>query len=105
MGEESTILLGKNMELSGFKYLDDSTRIIVRKIVGNHVKKMSNVVGDFEKLSLNLKDIHKTENAQKYQINGKLEINGKLYNSEVTDFNLFFALSSVLDKLFEEAKR
>jgi len=30
-----------------------------------------------------------------------MEMNGKVYTSEVTDQNLFFALSKVLDKLKE----
>ena len=96
--------LGSNMELSGFSDFDGSTKVVIRKLVGNHVKRMNNSVGDFQKLSLHLKEVHKTENSQKYQINGKLEMNGKVYNSEVTDFNLFFALSNVLNKLTEEVR-
>ena len=92
------ITLGSNMELSGFGNLDPSTKLVIRKIVGNQVKKFNDTVGDFDRLSLNL---NKTEEDQKYQLLGKMEMNGKVYTSEVTDQNLFFALSKVLDKLKE----
>jgi len=94
------ITLGSNMELSGFGDLDHPTKLVIRKMVGNQVKKFNEAVGDFDRLSLNL---NKTEEDQKYQLSGKIEMGGKVYTSEVTDQNLFFALSKVLDKLKEGA--
>jgi len=96
--------LGTKMELSGFGDFDSSTKIIIRKLVGNQVKKINDSLGDFDRLSLHLKEVHKTEKNQKYQLFGKMEMQGKIYTSEVTDFNLFFALSKVLDKLKEEIR-
>ena len=95
---DNLITLGSNMELSGFGDLDSSTQLVIRKMVGNQVKKINDTIGDFNKLSLNL---NRTEENQKYQLYGKMEMNGKVYTSEVTDQNLFFALSRVLDKLKE----
>lgn len=86
------------MDLSGFENLDSPTKLVIRKIVGNQVKKFNDSIGDFDRLSLNL---NKTEEDQRYQLLGKMEMNGKIYTSEVTDQNLFFALSRVLDKLKE----
>ena len=101
---DTLITLGTKMELSGFGDFDSSTKIIIRKLVGNQVKKINDSLGDFDRLSLHLKEVHKTEKNQKYQLFGKMEMQGKIYTSEVTDFNLFFALSKVLDKLKEEIR-
>lgn len=88
------IELGGNIILSGFKELDPAQLIVVKKIVGNYVKKIDDL-HEFEKLSLNLKTIHK----KKVQLQGKLDLKGDSRQAEVDEHNLFFALNTVLNKL------
>jgi len=89
------IQLGDRIELENFNNLEPGEMTILKKMIGNHANKFR----DFTKLSLHLKDVHKTEKRQKFQIDAKLEINGKYYESESTNFNLFFGITEVLDSL------
>ena len=41
---------------------------------------------------------------QKYELKAKLELDGKMYNSEVTEFNLFIGLDKILKKLESQIK-
>jgi len=97
-----TIELGGNIVLVGFKPLDYAEMIVVKKMVGNSARKFSDTFEGFEQLSLTLKEVHKTEKNQKYELNTKVMIKGKPYTSEVVDRNLFVALDSVLKKVNEE---
>lgn len=99
MPEEETesIELGGNITLTGFRNLDKAQLVVVKKIVGNYAKKMSETAKKFENLSVTLKKIH--GDGDKYELHAKLMDNGKAFTSEVTDFNLFFALDKVLKKI------
>jgi hypothetical protein len=91
----SVIELGGNIELVGFKELDGGSMVIVRKMVGNHVRKMSGLAENFEKLTVTMKPVH----GSKYEVHAKLIDNGKPVTSEVTDFNIFFTLDKALTKV------
>lgn len=93
----STIELGGNIELVGFKELDGGSMVIVKKMVGNHVRKMSDTANNFESLTLTLKPVHGTNN--KFEVHAKVMDNGKPVISEVTDYNLFFTLDKALTKI------
>ncbi len=98
---EENIELGGNIELVGFSQLTGAEMVVVKKLVGNSVKKLSND-GEIEKLKVTLKCIHGTpDNSNcKYQLQGHLMLPGKNpAHSEVTDHNLFFALDSLMKKL------
>lgn len=97
--------LGDNIEITGFKELERDQLVIVKKMIGNHVKKISDYNPEFRSLKLTLKSVHKTEKNQKYQINGNLDVGGKITASEITDYNLFFAISQILTKLEESIKK
>lgn len=100
------IELGNNITLIGFKTLEPAKLVVVKKVVGNYAKKINEVIGPFNKLILHLKEIHKTAEAnQKYEIQGKLELTSKQYNSEVTDYNLFFAIDKALSTIAGKAKK
>ena len=101
--EERSILLGGNIELSGFKELDGASMIILKKIVGNQAKRFSEL-GDFERLSLKMKAVHKTEKSEKYEIHGTLKSAGQHIHAEAIDRNLFFAVDKVLKRLGSEAE-
>lgn len=100
-----TIELGGNIKLTGFKELDPGMLIVVKKIVGNYAKKISEQASEFQELTLTLKEVHKTEKNRKYELQGKLVTDKKVYSAEMTDFNLFYAMDKVLSKLMEEAKK
>ena len=94
------ITLGNNMELSGFSELDHASLIVVKKIVGNYARKINDNKGEFQKLSLDLV----SDDPNKLQIIGKLDINGNSYGSIAEDINLFFALDKALNQLQQEIK-
>jgi ribosome-associated translation inhibitor RaiA len=94
------IQLGDRIELNNFEELDPGELTVLKKMIGNHANKFH----EFSKLHLHLKAVHKKEKSQKYQINGQLEIDNKHLESESTNFNLFFAINEVLDRLKEQLK-
>ncbi len=97
--------LGGKISLAGFRELDRSTMIVVKKIVGSYTRKIADIKGDdFEGLHVYLKKSHEKEKSEKYQINTKVLIRGTPFTSEVTDFNLFFALDSALKKVINSIK-
>ena len=101
----SDIALGENIRLVGFRELEPAKLIVVKKMVGNYARKMKDQVAPVQELSLTLKEVHHGENEKKkkYEVMGKV-----LYekhhpaNAEVIDFNLFFAIDKVLQKLLHE---
>ena len=92
------IELGKNIELIDFKDIERDQLFIMKKIIGNFVKKIQDKNNDFEKLSIHLKRVHNSE----YEILGKLVIKSNVYSSEVVNYNLFYALNETLRKLEAE---
>jgi ribosome-associated translation inhibitor RaiA len=90
------IELGGNIELVGFKEVDGGSMIILKKIVGNYVRKMNDMSGKFEKLTLTMKDVHKSENSGRFEVHAKAINNGKVITSENTDNNLFVTVDKVL---------
>lgn len=91
--------LGNSIELIDFKEIERDQFFIIKKIVGNFVKKIQEKNNGFEKLSLHLKKVHNSE----YEILGKLIVNNNEYNSEVINYNLFYALNEILRKLEAES--
>jgi hypothetical protein len=86
------INLGDKIELKEFNDLDSGELTVLKKMIGNHV----NTFHEFEKLTLVLKGVHEKEKSKKFQINGTLVKDAKQYNSESTNFNLFFVVNEVL---------
>lgn len=103
--EEKILQLGGNIELSGFHEMDKGVMIILKKMVGNYARKMSDRVKNFEKLSLHLKRVHEKEKGEIYEIHAKM-INdgGKLLTSIQTDRNLFVAADIALKNVMKQVK-
>lgn len=101
---DETLALGGNIELTGFKDVDMGSMVIVKKIVGNYTKRLSEACQNFEKVKVTMKAIHETESSQKFEIHGQLVDNGKQFNSETTDRNLFVGIDGALRKLESEVK-
>jgi len=94
--------LGGNIQLAGFRDIDGASMIVLKKIIGNYVKKMSELSEKFESLHVTMKPIHVKEKSEKYEIHAKLLDNGKPVVSEVVDRNLFMAVDSALKKIENE---
>jgi ribosome-associated translation inhibitor RaiA len=98
MSEEKGIQLGGSIELSGFSEMKGGEMVIVKKIVGNHVKKITEISKEFKSIKLNLKTVHEIEDSKKFELHALL-LADKQYNSEVTENNLFVAIDKVLKKI------
>ena len=96
MEEEDILQLGGNIELSGFSELDGGMMIILKKIVGNYAKKMSDHSTDFEKLHVTMKTIHSTEKNKKFEIKARLHYNGSVVAGDNVDRNVFVAVDNSL---------
>ena len=103
MVEETTdtMVLGGIINLVGFKDLEPAKLIVVKKVVGNFTKKLQDKHEKFENLTVHYKEVHNSKN----EIKTKAIIKGKVYNTEVNDFNLFFALNSYLTGLMTETEK
>jgi len=97
MAEEENIVLGGNIELVGFKEVDGGSMVILKKMIGNHVRKMSETIQNFEKLTVTLKKVGGGHN--KFEVHARLLGNGNQVNSELTDFNLFFTIDKALTSI------
>jgi len=90
------IELGGNITLVGFKDLEPAKLIVIKKLVGNYARRMSNSTKDFQNLTVTLKPVH---GGDKVELHSKLSNSSTPITSEVTDFNLFFALDKSLNKI------
>ncbi len=98
------IELGGNITLVGFKELGYGELVIIKKIVGNFARKISNEK-PITNLTLNLKPIHHTdEDSSKFELKAKLDIDGKIINSEIVEYNLFMGLDKIIKKLEAQIK-
>jgi len=86
------IELGGNIKLEGFDNIEQSKLVVIKKIVGNFIKKLEaeNKVAIILKLS---------EENSEFKIDAELNLNEQNKISSVTEKNLFFALNNVLTKL------
>ncbi len=98
---DTPIQLGGVIELSGFSSLDRGTMSVLKKIIGNYTRKFIDRAEGFEKVTMHLKKLRSGEEEELglFELHGKVFIKGKMYNSEKTDRNLFFAVDNVMKKL------
>ncbi|MCX6709394.1 MAG: hypothetical protein NTV63_00350 [Candidatus Woesearchaeota archaeon] len=103
--DSGSMQLGGNIELIGFSDIDKAQLVVVKKMVGNYAKKFSEMVKNFEKLSIAMKEIHNVEKPGSYEINAKIMAEGRPINSSVTDRNLFFGIDKALKVVEEMIKK
>lgn len=96
------MVLGGNIQLAGFRDIDGASMVILKKIIGNYARKMSDITKKFESLHVTMKPVHETEKSEKYEIHAKLLDNGKPTVSEVVERNLFVAVDNSLKKIINE---
>jgi ribosome-associated translation inhibitor RaiA len=99
--EENAVDLGGNIRLNGFSEVDGGSMIIIKKLVGSFVKKVSDRNDRFQRISVSMKKIHGIEESKKFEISANL-VADKHYNAEVTHQNLMFAIDKVLKKIEAE---
>ncbi len=106
MDENPDILeLGGSIQLSGFKELDGGEMAVLKKIVGNYAKRLSEICPNFESVALTMKNVHKTEGSKLYELHAKCINAGKPVVSEVTERNLFVGIDSALKKVVNEIQK
>ena len=96
------IALGGNIQLTGFRDIDSSSMIVLKKIIGNHARRISELTKKMEILHITLKPVHQREKSEKYEVHAKISNDGKVYASEITERNLFVAVDTVLKKIVNE---
>ena len=75
---------------------------VLKKIIENHAKRISELTKKIDNLHITLKPVHEREKSEKYEVHARVLSNGKIYASEITDRNLFAAVDSVLQKIINE---
>lgn len=93
--------LGGNIELSGFGNIDGASMVILKKIIGNYGRRMSEISSKFEKLSVAMKPVD-DEESKKFEIHAELINDGKSLTSETIEKNLFVAVDNALKKIVSE---
>ena len=99
---DDSMQLGGNIELSGFGDIDGASMVVLKKIIGNYARRMTEISDKFESLKLTMKPVHETEKSEKYEIHAQLMNSGKSVVSEVVERNLFVAVDSALKKIESE---
>ncbi len=102
--EEKVLQLGGNIELSGFSDLEPGVMIILKKIVGNYARRMSDKCKNFEKLTVTMKTVHAKEKGEKYELHAKMIDNGKPHNSSCVDRYLFVGVDNSLKAVMNSLK-
>ena len=103
MTKDEMVQLGANIEFTGFDAMHGDELITVKKIVGNHIRRLEELSNHFDGLKLRVKPLHKTEaEAKKFEIHATLMDGGKTYPASVIEHNLFAGVDSVLKKIVNE---
>ncbi|MFT4304675.1 MAG: hypothetical protein ACMXX8_01155 [Candidatus Woesearchaeota archaeon] len=96
--DKDNIQLGGNIELRGFSDFSGGDMIIIKKIVGNHVKRISEIAEKFENIKISLKTIHEIEDSKKFEIKVLLLADGT-HSAEVTERNIYVGIDKILKKV------
>lgn len=96
---DDSMQLGGGIELSGFRNIDGASMVVLKKIIGNYGKKLSEISNKFEKLSVAMKPSNESEESKKFEIHAMLMNDGKPFTSEVIERNLFVAVDNALKKI------
>ena len=100
--DNENLNFGGNIELSGFKIVDSSSMVVLKKVIDNYAKRIGELTKKMGTLHITLKPVHEREKSEKYEVHAKVVDDGKVYASKVTDRNLFVAVDNVLKKLVNE---
>lgn len=96
--EEKTIHLGGNIELVDFTKLDDATMIILKKMIGNQVRKMTDAGINITQLRLELTSYSEEETT----VQGSLGADRGNSSTTRTGENIFMTVNDTLEILRRE---
>ena len=88
------IELGGNITLINFDEIEPALLIVIKKIVGNYTKKISESIENFKSIEVTL------ENKSENKIKVKVE-SDTINEAEAQDKNLFFALDKALSAVLK----
>ena len=95
--ETGTMKLGGGIELNGFSGIEKAQLVVVKKIVGNSAKEMSEKAKKFEKLSVSL-----ANEGDSFNVHAELTDEGNQITADSSEKNLFLALSSALKGVIDK---
>lgn len=91
----------EKLKLSGFD-VSKSEKATITELIETYENKFEREA-NYQQLSLRLKKSQQINNVL-YEVETKLDINGKIFNAKVTDYNMFVAVSTTLNKILNELK-
>lgn len=94
------IQLGGNIVLEGFEAIEPAKLVVVKKIVGNYARQISDSNNGFEKLLLSLK-----QNNGVFELRASTVIGGKETTNKAEDSKLFYGLDNALNGLMGMLKQ
>ena len=94
------IQLGGNIELEGFEAIEPGKLVVVKKLVGNYARQISDSSKEFEKLSVSI-----SRNNEGYTLTAMAVIAGNKKSEEAKDKRLFYGLDQVLGALLNSVKQ
>ncbi|MEK6861929.1 MAG: hypothetical protein AABY07_08235 [Nanoarchaeota archaeon] len=97
------IELGGNIKLDGFNSVDPPTIIVVKKMIGNYAKKISDNITQVDELLIDLKESDMENKI--FRLNATLTSEEEKFDSEVQDINLFFALDRAMQEIMKKAQK
>ena len=89
------IELGGSIKLNNFEGIEPALLIVIKKVVGNYTKKISETFKDFKEIMITLED----KPLNKITVHVKAD---KDYTTEASDKNLFFALDKALSTILKQ---
>ncbi len=99
---EDTQKLGGNIELSGFSEFDRAEMVVIKKIIGNYVRKFIDMEKGVLDVKVTAKPVHEREKSAKYEIHLLINLEeGKPIAVESTGRNAFM----VIDEAFKNAEQ
>jgi len=93
------------IEYSGFKDMDESDMVQIRKAAQDFAEKISGHGFGFDRLALRLKEIHKVDHNQKFEFHVEVNKGTVTRAAECTDKNPFKALDLALKSLLVELNK
>ena len=89
------IELGGSIKLHNFEMIEPALLIVIKKIVGNYTKKVSETFENFKEIIITLEE--KETNTVRVHVVAEKE-----YTEEASDKNLFFALDKALSTILKQ---
>lgn len=86
--------LGGSISLDGFSDIDRDKLVVIKKIIGNHVRQISETAKDFENVLVTLKPVSEPDGEKIYAVEIKLVCAGNPRICESADRNLFMAIDA-----------